>query len=394
VAREFNRMVLANSQARAQLQAGETQYRTLIQNLPVAVVTHRPDGAIEVFNQRACSLLDVSPAQMQAPDHHWHFVDEQGRRLPPAAYPVHRLLHTRQPLPPTLVGIASDAAGAQPVPHTWVMVTGYPQFDGPGTLQRAIVVFVDVTAQRQAEALRLAKESAEAASQAKSVFLSRVSHELRTPLNAINGFSELVLMDPQVPEASKAKLRHVLHAGQHLLSLISQVLDLSRTGAAGPPPMLQPLDPWPLLADCVALCGPLAQARGVVLALGERPAGLPRVLADATPLRQVLINLLSNAIKYNRPDGLVDVGCVHEPDGGAVLLQVRDTGPGLSAAQQAVLFQPFNRLGAEFSGVEGHGLGLSIASMLAQSMGGDITVQSTPGEGATFSLRLRVATPG
>ena len=393
VAREFNRMVLADSLARAQLRASEAHYRTLIQNLPVAVVAHRPDTAIEVFNDRACSLLRMSPAQMAgrtALDHAWHFVDVQGQRLPPSAYPVSRLLHSRQPLPPTVLGIVSDAPDQAPVAHTWVMVTGYPQFDGPGSLQRAIVAFVDVTAQRQAEALRLAKESAEAASQAKSVFLSRVSHELRTPLNAINGFTELVLMEPGVPAASKDKLRHVLQAGRHLLSLISQVLDLSRAESDGPPATLQPLALWPLLVDCVALCGPLAQARGVEMRLPATPEPAPWVLGDATPLRQVLINLLSNAIKYNRPDGLVDLRC-EVVDDGMVLLHVRDTGPGLTAAQQAALFQPFNRLGAEYSGVEGHGLGLSIARMLAQTLGGDITLHSVPGDGATFTLRLRAA---
>ncbi len=401
VAREFNRMVLANSLARAQLHASETHYRTLIQNLPVAVVTHRPDSAIEVFNDRACSLLRMSPAQMQgrsALDHVWYFVDAQGLRLPPSAYPVSRLLQTRQPLPPTLFGIVSEPPGAAPmaehVAHTWVMVTGYPQFDSPGQLQRAIVAFVDVTDQRQAEALRLAKESAEAASQAKSVFLSRVSHELRTPLNAINGFSELVLMDAQVPSASKDKVRHVLHAGRHLLSLINQVLDLTQLETAAPQAALQPVALWPLLEECVALCGPLAQARAVVLDLPAPPQPPPWVLGDPTPLRQVLINLLSNAIKYNRPEGLVQIRCEMAADGAGLLLHIRDTGPGLSEAQQAGLFQPFNRLGAEYSGVEGHGLGLSIARMLAQTLGGDISVRSTPGDGATFSLHLCCGVPG
>jgi signal transduction histidine kinase len=400
VAHEFNRMVLANSLARAQLHASERHYRTLLQNLPVAVVTHRPDGAIEVFNDRACSLLRMSPAQLHgraALDHGWHLVDAQGRRLAPQAYPVRRLLQTRQPLQPTLLGIVSEAgdapAGGERAPHTWAMVTGYPQFDNPGELQRVIVVFVDVTAQREAEALRLAKESAEAASKAKSVFLSRVSHELRTPLNAINGFSELVLMDEQVPPASKDKLRHVLNAGQHLLALINQVLDLTRVESAEPAAALQPVALWPLLQECVALCGPLAQARGVVLALPPPPPEPSWVLGALTPLRQVLINLLSNAIKYNRPDGLVDIRCTLADDGGTLQLHIRDTGPGLSAAQQAALFQPFNRLGAEFSTVEGHGLGLSIARTLAQSLGGDITLHSVPGQGATFTLQLQRCTP-
>jgi signal transduction histidine kinase len=411
VAREFNRMVQVNSAARAQLRASEAQYRLLIENLPVAVVTHWPDGAMELCNPLASALLRLSPAQMKrcadshldnavagaaAPDLAWQFVDDQGRTLAVADLPVSRLLRTRQPLPPAIYGIASAAPGQAVEPHTWVMVTGYPQFDRAGDLQRVIVAFVDVSDQQQAEALRLAKESAEAASKAKSLFLSRVSHELRTPLNAINGFSELVLMDPNLPVANRDRLNHVLTAGRHLLVLINQVLDLSQAETAGELAPVQPVTLWPLLADCVALCSPLAQARGVQLDLPALPADgrSPRVLADPARLRQVLVNLLSNAIKFNRPQGLVSLRCeaVAAVDGAPAVLRlhVRDSGPGLSAAQQAALFQPFNRLGAEYSGIEGHGLGLSIARMLAQAMGGDIRCDSAPGEGATFTLQLRL----
>ena len=397
VAHEFNRMVEANALARAQLRASELQHRTLIQNLPVAVVSHLPDSAIEVFNDQACSLLRMTPAQMEgrtAVDRAWCFVDAQGQRMPTTAYPVSRLLAARQPLPPMLLGIADEPPdGALAQAHTWVMATGYLQFDALGPLQRVIVAFVDVTAQRQAEALRVAKETAEAASVAKTAFLSRVSHELRTPLNAINGFSELVLMDPQVPPASQDKVRHVLNAGRHLLSLINQVLDLTQGETVAQPKPLQPLALWPLLAECVALCEPLAQARGVTLTLAPQPQPAPWVLAAQTPLRQVLINLLSNAIKYHRARGSVQIGRGPAHTAALLALQVQDTGPGLSAAQQAALFQPFNRLGAEYSGVEGHGLGLSIARMLAQALGGDITVHSVEGDGATFTLHLQRSAP-
>jgi signal transduction histidine kinase len=189
----------------------------------------------------------------------------------------------------------------------------------------------------------------------------------------------------------------VLNAGRHLLQLINQVLDLSQAESTEALATLQPVALWPLLGDCVALCSPLAQARGVVLDLPSAPADAPalRVLADPTRLRQVLINLLSNAVKYNRPEGLVSLRCeaVAAAEGAPALLRlhVRDTGPGLSAAQQAGLFQPFNRLGAEYSGIEGHGLGLSIARMQAQAMAGEILVDSVPGQGTTFTLQLRQA---
>lgn len=418
VAREFNRMVAATQAYALRLKAGEAHYRTLVQNLPVAFVSHRADSAIEVFNQRACELLRMTPDQMEgrrALDRAWYFVDAEGRRVKPADYPVSRVLGTGLPMPAQTLGIVSegadgDAAGpaflqaegephpARP-PHTWVLVTGYPQFDDRGRLERAIIAFIDVTAQHQSEQLRVAKEAAEAASQAKSAFLSRVSHELRTPLNAINGFSELMLTDPRLQPDFRAKVGHVLTAGRHLLSLIEQVLDLSRLDAGSGQLELRPVPLWPLLQECLALGEPLARSRGVTLAL-QLPAGADGdgshlwARGDATRLRQIVINLLSNAIKYNRPGGHVQVSVRTSTAAGAapgVTVDVADDGAGLSPEQVAQLFQPFNRLGAEARGIEGHGLGLLISRTLAQGMGGDITVRSSVGQGACFSVHLPAA---
>ena len=132
VAREFNSMVVATAEARERLRASEREYRTLLQNLPVAVVSHASDGAVELFNDRACALLRMTPEQMRgtaADSPVWHFVDAQGERVQPRDYPVAQLLRTRQPLSPQTFGIvAGDAAAA----HTWVLVNGYPQLDGDG----------------------------------------------------------------------------------------------------------------------------------------------------------------------------------------------------------------------------------------------------------------------
>jgi len=416
VAHEFNRMVVATDESAQRLRASESHYRTLIQNLPVAVVSHLADTSIEVFNHRACSLLRMTHEQMQgrkALDPAWHFVDPRGERLSPEAYPVSRVLNARSPMAAEVLGIVSeedparaapaaavtvpgtDTTPAGPVPHTWVMVTAYPQFDVSGTLVRAIVVFVDVTTQRQNEELRVAKETAEAASKAKTAFLSRVSHELRTPLNAINGFSELMLTDPSAPEGTRTGAQHILNAGRHLLSLINQILDLTRIESGQSDPAVTVVALHPLLEDCLAICNPLAEARGVTLELagcGEEPAdGAAAVLGDHTHLRQIMINLLSNGIKYNRPGGRVTVQVQAGPAVGTVAVEVADTGLGLSPAQLEQLFQPFNRLGAENTGIEGHGLGLAISRALALAMGGDIAVESEPGQGTRFTVHLRAA---
>jgi signal transduction histidine kinase len=342
----------------------------------------------------------------------WHFVGADGQRLRPEAYPVNRVLKARRALPPTLLGVVSHGqptgGGITPVdpsaPHTWVMVTGYPQVDETGQMSRVIALFVDITAQRKADELLVAKEAAEAASQAKSLFLSRVSHELRTPLNAINGFSELMLLDPQTAGATKDKVRHIFEAGRHLLVLINQIMDLSRIEAGALHTVLQPLDAWAVVHECVVLCGPMAQAHGVDLtesqaAVVEAEQMGVQVMADPTHVRQIAMNLLSNAIKYNRRGGLIRVGLDSHSaaesgvDFGRVGLCVQDTGIGLSDADLRDLFQPFNRLGASHGAIEGHGLGLSISRQLARAMGGDITVRSTPGEGSAFTLWLKRATP-
>ena len=396
VAREFNRMVRATDESRASLQASENRYRALILNLPVGVLSCTAEGQVELFNDRACALLGLSPAQLEACDAHhmpWRLLDDQGCPLKPGADPASRVLNSRSTLAPEILGVS--AGGADSAAHTWIMATGYPQFDGQGQLLRAIVVFVDVTTQRLAEQLRVDKEAAEAASRAKSVFLSRVSHELRTPLNAINGFSELLLGDDRLDEGARGKLRHVLNAGRHLLSLIEQLMDLSRLESGLVLPLMQPIALWPLLEECVALFVPLAQARRVTVELrrtGPTAEAGPWVQGDETWLRQVLMNLLSNALKYNHEGGQVTLELRASADAAAgapaLRLDVVDTGPGLSAVQQAGLFQPFNRLGAENTDIEGHGLGLLISRQLAQSMGGDITVVSAPGQGACFSLHL------
>jgi len=396
VAREFNSMVVATAEAREALRASEREYRTLLQNLPVAVVSHARDGAVELFNDRACALLRMTPEQMKgtaADSPVWHFVNAQRERVEPSDYPVARVLRTRLPLSPQTFGIVgADATEA----HTWVLVTGYPQLDNEGQLLHAVVAFVDMSAQHNAEQLRLAKESAEAASQAKSDFLSRLSHELRTPLNAINGFSQLMLMDPQLQADRRKQVGLVLSAGEHLLSLINQVLDISSIESGQQEVATQAVPLVPLLETCIAICRPLTLAGTVALEMarplpGEADPASLQVQADPTRLRQVVMNLLSNAVKYNRPHGSVRIAVRQDAAGGEgpdVHVDVTDSGIGLAPAQLERLFEPFNRVGAERTGVEGHGLGLAHSRALARSMGGEITVTSQSGQGSCFTLHL------
>lgn len=232
------------------------------------------------------------------------------------------------------------------------------------------------------------------ASQAKTEFLASMSHELRTPLNAVIGFGELLRMNAAEPLTRRQAqaVDHILAAGQHLLSLIEEVLDLARIEAGKLSMSMEAVDPH-LVARQV--CHSLrldAEAAEVTLRSPRAAVGFG-VVADRTRLRQVLINLVSNAIKYNRPGGEVIVELRKENHGGreSVVVAVRDTGVGIPAERMDELFQPFNRLGRETSSVPGTGIGLTVSRRLSEAMHGRLEATSREGEGSCFNLHLPLA---
>ena len=248
-------------------------------------------------------------------------------------------------------------------------------------------ILSDVTEEMRSDELRRDKEAAEQANRAKTQFLSRVSHELRTPLNAILGFAQLIEGDPKEPptRAQATRIGHVLASGQQLLGLINDVLDFSSIDQGAVTLAAREIDLVPLVRGCLERAEPLTLAHRIRLAFDAPTVTLP-AFADPLRLEQVLVNLVSNAIKYNRPGGRVEVSLTRgEADD---VIAVRDTGIGLSEAQRAQLFEPFNRLGAEYSRVPGSGLGLVITRQLVERMGGRLEVESVQGEGSTFTLRL------
>ena len=250
----------------------------------------------------------------------------------------------------------------------------------------AIGICRDVHEQQVAADLRRTAADAERASRAKSEFLSRVSHELRTPLNGILGFAQLMALDREHPLAGTQarRLGSVQRAGRHLLDLINDVLELTRIERDGFELAQEPVDLDAALRASLALVQPLADDRRIAIAAPPRSGAW--ALGDARAIEQVLMNLLSNAVKYSPADGAVQVALAR--DGARLAIAVRDEGEGLTEAQRARLFQPFDRLGAERHKIEGSGLGLVIARQLAETMGGRIEVMSAPGAGSTFTLWL------
>ena len=244
-------------------------------------------------------------------------------------------------------------------------------------------------AERTAE-LESAKMVAEAANRSKSAFLARMSHDLRTPLNAVLGFSQLLALDPALARDSGARRQvQLIHdAGTHLLAMIDELLDLTLIESGGLSLSVETVDASQLVQECLQLVGVLAAKHQVTLNQSHS-AGNRLVHADHTRLRQVLVNLLTNGIKYNKVGGSVQVVLSQAPDG--LQVAVIDSGPGMTPAQLAGLYQPFNRLGVEGSGVEGTGLGLVIAKQLMEAMHGRLEARSVPGAGSTFTLTLPAA---
>ncbi|WP_295641523.1 PAS domain-containing protein [uncultured Methylibium sp.] len=273
----------------------------------------------------------------------------------------------------------------------WIHSVGR-MLEGAGQGRRMIGTCIDVTDRRLAEQARLEKDAAERASQAKSEFLSRVSHELRTPLNGIIGFTQLLRRGPALPTMQRYHVDLIHDAGEHLLQLINDMLDLAAIEAGQLRLSLEPVALAELVEATVALARPQALARRIAIEVDAGEAGL-HVRADRVRMRQVLENLLSNAIKYNREAGLVRLAW-HRGADGRIAFEVTDTGLGLDAEQRAGLFQPFNRLGAEQRGDQpGTGLGLAITQALVLHMGASIDVDSQPGRGTTIRLRLPDAEP-
>jgi len=271
-----------------------------------------------------------------------------------------------------------------------------------------LFVATDQSERVRSNELELARRRAEAASQAKSEFLSRVSHELRTPMNAMLGYAQLLQLEEDHPldGHQRERVARIEAAGWHLVTLINDVLDLSTIESGNARIQMADVDVTLVINESIRLLAPLAENAKVTLAVAL-PQHLPRdawsVRADATRLRQVLVNIIGNAIKYNLENGRVDVGVSiraaeietpqddAESDPGRLLIEVSDTGRGMTAAQLARLFSAFDRLGLESSPIEGTGIGLVISRRLIERMGGEIAIDSRPDVGTRVTLTLRRA---
>ncbi len=269
----------------------------------------------------------------------------------------------------------------------WLLGSSTPQrLPGGGTVWHGYLQ--DITERHLLEQARQEAAVSAASNRAKTEFLSRMSHELRTPLNAVLGFTQLMEIDRSEPPGpvQQRRLTLIREAGEHLLQMISDLLDLTRIETGGMALQLEAVALPALATQVLDMVRAEAQRAGVqlLLAPGTTPVS---ALADRTRLRQVLLNLLSNALKYNRPGGRVTLRLGQDTQGWP-LIEVEDTGLGIAPSDLPHVFEPFQRGAQAHGSVDGAGIGLSVTQALVVLMGGQVQAYSRLGEGSSFSVSL------
>ncbi len=400
--------------------------QAVLENTAEGIVACDAEGQLTFFNRATRDFhgLPIEPLPADQWSHHYSLYAPDGiTPMPPEDVPLFQALSGEHVRNMEMVIVPRQGS------PRLLIANGEPLFDADGAKLGAVVVMHDITGPKQAESeisqlnvqlketnekLRLenidrqmalgalrettevlvqakqeaeqARKNADDANLAKSEFLSRMSHELRTPLNAILGFGQI--LDKQVlAPLARESVGYILKGGRHLLDLINEVLDIARVEAGHLELSLEPIALDDMVPEACALVRPLASRRSIHLHESVLEPGCHHILADRQRLKQVLLNLLSNAIKYNREGGQVEVSC-DQGSNGWTSIAVRDTGPGISAQDLPKLFMPFERLGAAASEVEGSGLGLVLSQRMVTAMGGTLSVESTLGQGTTFTIQL------
>ncbi len=281
-----------------------------------------------------------------------------------------------------------------------------------GRIRRFISIFSDSTERKHAEEelqkyrehledlvrqrteeLTVARDQAEAANRSKSIFLANMSHELRTPLNAVIGFSQLMDKDPALSEKQRRNVEFIKRSGNHLLTLINDVLELSKIESGKMRLMEEEASPTELVHEIADMMRERAQQADLTLTLeaSDLPSG---ALLDTVKLRQVLLNLLSNAVKFTRHGGVI-LRVITQAEGknkARLEFTVSDTGIGIAPEDMRRIFEPFEQAGTPLANEAGTGLGLTISRQYLQMMGSKLTVESTPGQGSSFMFTLMVQT--
>ncbi|NJN65532.1 MAG: PAS domain S-box protein [Chloroflexaceae bacterium] len=403
------------------LRRSQALLQSVLDHAPAAIYFKDTQGRFLLVNRFTEQLLNLSPAQM---------IGKTGYDLFPTEYAAQWERHEQQVLQSGVaIEFEEQALLSDGMTHSFLSIR-FPVFDAQGDISAMGGISTDITERKRAEAeLQRAREEAEAANRAKSVFLARMSHELRTPLNAILGFTQLLNRDRQMMPRHHEYLRIIQRSGEHLLALINDVLEMSRIEAGRAELHQQAFDLHHLLHDLTDMFQLRARTKHLSLRLDLAPEVPSGVAADERKLRQVLINLLSNAIKFTHQGqvtlrvSVVASGPAGRPIGAQaqaeepplplpppivpapspspsaltgptarmfLRFEVKDTGIGIAPDDLVRIFDPFFQMPQADQAQEGTGLGLPISQHFVKMMGGAFDVESRLGQGSTFSFVLPV----
>jgi PAS domain S-box-containing protein len=365
------------------LAESERRLAELVESAKDAIISVDTHGKVVVFNQAAAAMFGVSKEEALG--------QPLARFLPETLRDAHADYLAKA----FASGLSSETLmgrnrtiHARRADATEFPVDATVSIVGEGEQRTATVIMRDMSVFVRAEQARVAALQASAVAAARAAFFSRMSHELRTPLTAVLGYSQLLAdrVRGRLDAGEYEQLEHVLHAGRQLRSLVDDILSLSQVQAGRLKLTLQAVNVAEMLGAVRQMCLPDADQHGVTLTLDPPQDPSTSVHTDPLRLQQVLLNLVSNAVKYNRPGGRVRLGS--ERLDHLLRLSVSDNGLGMSREQLAKLFEPFNRLGRERSGVEGTGLGLALVRELVELLGGSVRVNSTEGVGTQVHVAL------
>ncbi len=378
----------------------EARFRRLFQDVPIPLVYVTREGVISYFNTRFTQVFGYTHQDLPTIEDWWRqaFPDEAYRQW---------VLKTWG----AAIGLAADLKqDILPVEYRVTCKNGdvrIMEISGVLMGEDILASFIDLTARKLAEeALRdhkdhleeqvqqrtadlvLARDAAQAANRAKSLFLSSMSHELRTPMNAILGFSSLLRRDTQLTREQRESLDIINRSGEHLLNLINDVLEMAKIEAGRMQLERAPVDLGALVCDVGDMMAVRAHEKGLQL-LVDQSSEFPRyIMGDEARLRQILINLVGNAVKFTQHGG-VTMRFGLAQDGKRLKIEIEDSGIGIKPADQSRIFEPFVQIG-ELALQKGTGLGLTITRQFVQLMGGTISVESTRGTGSIFRVELPV----
>ncbi|MHB8974963.1 MAG: MEDS domain-containing protein, partial [Pirellulaceae bacterium] len=372
--------ITEHKRAEQVLHESEERYRTLVENIDLGITLIDRQHRIVMVNKGQARMFKTTPRECVGQECFRLF--EKREAVCPHC-PGVTTLNTGCPAEVETQGVRDDGS-------TFIVkARAFPIYDSGGTPSGFIEVTEDITERKRVEEeLQKARQAAEVANRSKSEFLANMSHEIRTPMTAILGFTD-ILLGNSVSEEESAKAAEIIKRnGVHLLDLINGILDLSKIEAGKCTVDLQKCSPSQIAAEVISLMKVRADAKGLPLSLEVQGSISEEVTTDPVRVRQCLLNLIGNAIKFTEVGG---VRVVMRLDESKFVFDVIDTGLGMSADQMDLLFRPFSQVhSSACRSFGGTGLGLAISKRMAEMLGGDIVVQSSPGQGSTFSFSMGI----